>query len=100
MSIRDRDGTAIPNPTSFRLKLNGQTVTPTSSKNGTLTTITYNQPGGLLGNTVYTVVLTFSDNSSPTPNSFTNQWSFTTAPPLDAGAPRLQDSTPQAVVMV
>jgi hypothetical protein len=95
-----RDGTVPPDPTSYVLQLNGQTVHPGSSKNGTLTTVTYVQPGGLLGNTLYNVILTFRDTSSPTPNSFTNQWSFTTAPPLDTAAPRLQDSTSENLVVL
>jgi hypothetical protein len=95
-----RDGTVPPNPTSYVLQLNGQTVHPTSSKNGTLTTVSYVQPGGLLGNALYNVILTFRDTSSPTPNSFTNQWSFTTAPPLDTAAPRLQDATSENLVVL
>jgi hypothetical protein len=95
-----RDGTALPDPASYRLKLNGHTVTPSSNKIGTSTTVTYAQPGGLLGNTVYTAVFTFADNSSPTPNLFTNTWSFTTQPAMDAAAPRLQGSDPSALVVL
>jgi hypothetical protein len=95
-----RDGTVPPDPTSFVLQLNGQTVHPSNSKNGTLTTVSYVQPGGLLGNTLYTAILTFRDTSSPTPNSFSNQWSFTTAPPLDTAAPRLQDSTAEGLIVL
>jgi hypothetical protein len=95
-----RDGTALPNPASYQLRLNGRTATPSSSKTGTSTTVTYAQPGGLLGNTVYTAIFTFADNSTPTPNLFTNTWTFSTQPPMDAAAPRLQGSDPSTLVVL
>ena len=60
-----------------KLYLNGAQVTPNSvTKSGTLTTILYN-PNATRSAVTNNVTLVYSDNASPTPQSFTNNWAFT-----------------------
>jgi len=65
---------------SVRLYLNDQDVTgaTTISKVGGKTTIFY-QPNATRSNPTNDLRLVFSDNSLPTPISFTNDWSYTSA---------------------
>jgi hypothetical protein len=65
------------NPSSIQLFLNGAKVTPASvSANAGFTTVLYN-PNATRATVTNTVEVVYSDNATPTPNSFTNSWSFT-----------------------
>ncbi|MCI0744035.1 MAG: hypothetical protein L0Y58_01395, partial [Verrucomicrobia subdivision 3 bacterium] len=71
------DDTAV-NTGSIQLSLNGAPVVPTINKVGGRTTIFY-QPNATRANPTNAMRLVYSDNSSPTPFSFTNEWTFTIA---------------------
>ena len=72
---------------SVKLFLNGSQVTPIISKSNALTTVTYT-PNASRATITNNLQLVYSDNAAPTPNSFTNNWSFTivvagaTVPPV------------------
>jgi hypothetical protein len=62
---------------SIKLYLNGTQVTPNSiGKTNKFTTVTY-YPNASRTTATNNVQLVYSDNASPTANSFTNSWSFT-----------------------
>jgi hypothetical protein len=62
---------------SIKLYLNGAQVTPNAiGKTNSFTTVTY-YPNALRTTVTNNVQLVYSDNASPTPKTFTNNWSFT-----------------------
>ena len=63
------------NVSSLQLSFNGATVTPTTVKSGTRTTVTYS-PNAARTETTNRLSLVYADNAS-TPNLFTNNWIFT-----------------------
>jgi hypothetical protein len=69
------DATTL-NASSVMLKVQDTTLVPTITKNGKLTTISYQHPGNVPAGT-YSVDLSFADGSG---NSVANSWSFSTAP--------------------
>jgi len=69
------DATTL-NASSVVLKVQNTTLTPTITKNGKLTTISYQHAGNVPAGT-YSVDLAFADGSG---NSVANTWSFSTAP--------------------
>jgi Bacterial lectin len=76
------DNTTQVNTNTIALKLNGITVSPTITQNGTGDTfIHYVKPTSLGFGSNYDVTLTYSDNASPTPQQFTWKYSFQTLPP-------------------
>src|ERR1017187_3041149 len=76
------DHTTQVDTNSIVLQVNGSTVTPTITTNGTGNTfIHYVKPGGFALGSTPTVSLTFSNNAAPTAQNFTWQYSFTTVPP-------------------
>ena len=70
------------NVASIRLSLNGTLVTPIITQSGGRTRVFY-QPNATRANPTNNMLLTYSDNSLPTPMSFTNAWSFTIAVTTD-----------------
>lgn len=75
VELEDGGSTQI-NTNSVILSLNGTPVTPTITKAGTVTTVSYTPPALFPSASSNSVTLRFSDNAS-TPQSFTNTWSFT-----------------------
>ena len=71
------DSSTQLNPASVQLIYNGATVTPTVSKSGRLTTISY-QPNPTRTQTSNEIRFVYADNAG-TPNRFTNQWAFTSS---------------------
>ena len=61
---------------SIKLYLNGTPVTPSINKTNGLTTVLYN-PNAMRTTVTNNVQLVYSDNATPTPHSFTNNWAFT-----------------------
>ncbi len=59
---------------SIQMTLNGSSVTPTVSRNGTVVTVSYQPSSPLNFRTAYTVQLTYDDGGSP----MTKSWTFTT----------------------
>jgi hypothetical protein len=71
-----RDGDTTVNASSIALKFDGATVTPTVTKAGTDTTVSFDPPGDLQFAKVYSVELSFSDSATPA-KATTYSWSFT-----------------------
>jgi len=69
------DATTL-NPGSIKLSVKNTALTPTVTKSGKQTTISYRHPGHVPEG-VYPVTLSFADGSG---NSVTSSWSFSTAP--------------------
>ncbi|PWU14452.1 MAG: hypothetical protein C5B50_17275 [Verrucomicrobia bacterium] len=73
------------NTNTIQMRLNGTLVTPriTQTNNAAdvyaVTTVQYQVPPSLAPGSSNTVVITFSDNNTPTPNSFTTNFSFVVA---------------------
>jgi len=64
------------NPISaISLKVDGNTVTPTTSTNLGIITVSYQPPGALSAGSLHTAQVVVTDSSS---SSFTNTWSFNT----------------------
>jgi hypothetical protein len=71
------DGDTALKTTSVGLTLNGSSVTPTVSKVGTVTTVSYQGAGLLAPSSTNVYRLTYTDNKTPPPaNSFTNDVQF------------------------
>ncbi len=71
------DGDTALKTTSVGLTLNGSSVTPTVSKVGTVTTVSYQAAGLLAPGSTNFYRLTYTDNKTPPPaNSFTNNVRF------------------------
>ncbi len=71
------DGDTALKTTSVGLTLNGTAVTPTVSKVGTVTTVSYQAAGLLAPSSTNVYRLTYTDNKTPPPaNSFTNDVRF------------------------
>jgi len=71
---------------SIQLWVDGNSVTPTVSKSGTTTSVSYNSPGYTYGS-VHTANLIWTESTTP-PTTWTNTFSFTTrtAQPADLPA--------------
>jgi hypothetical protein len=78
LKVEITDGSKAQVTGTPSLTVNGASVTPTASKNGSVTTVSYTPPGGYWpsGATI-TNVLTFADNGTPAVTR-TNTWVFTT----------------------
>jgi hypothetical protein len=74
--IRLADGDFPVNPASIQLSLNNAAVTPTISKTGTKTTVSYQVPSLLASKSVQNVRLSFAD-TNPVPAITTKDYQFT-----------------------
>ena len=74
--IRLADGDFPVNPASIQLSLNNTPVTPTISKTGTKTTVSYQVPALLASKSVQNVRLSFAD-TNPVPGIMTGDYQFT-----------------------
>ena len=73
------DGQTQVDTGSIQLSFDGMPVVPTVNKDGRRTTIFY-QPNATRSEATNNLRLVYQDTSSPTPFSFTNEWSFTSIP--------------------
>jgi hypothetical protein len=74
LSVVLQDGATPIDTTKIGLSFNGAAVTPTVSKSGSQTTVTYKPSALLPANTVQTAAISFMDGTTPR----TNTWKFTT----------------------
>ncbi len=75
VQILIQDDRSQLDPASLKLTFNDSTATPTVSKSGARTTVTF-QPSATRTETTNRFALVYGDNASPA-NRFTNQWVFT-----------------------
>jgi hypothetical protein len=76
------DNTTQVDTNRIVLKLDGATVSSTITANGAGDTIVhYAKPGGFALLSTYTVSVTFADNATPTPQTNSLHYEFTTVPP-------------------
>ncbi|HYE30474.1 MAG TPA: hypothetical protein VEH27_03535 [Methylomirabilota bacterium] len=69
------DRSAVVNPASVVLKLNGQTVPTQATKVGGVTTLTFDYPGNAPANATVNAEITYADQGTPA-KTYTQSWSF------------------------
>ncbi len=79
ITVTLRDGTTAVNTNSIQFVFDGSPVSPAIQKSGPVTSIGYDPPGGLAGNSTHNYLIIFSDNGASV-TTMTNQFQFTIAP--------------------
>jgi phosphatidylinositol-3-phosphatase len=79
ITVTLRDGTTAVNTNSLQFSFDGLFVSPVIQKSGSVTTIKYDPPGALAGNSTHNYLIVFSDNGASV-TTRTNQFQFTIAP--------------------
>ena len=77
VKIQLEDGLTQVANGSVSLRIDGSTVTPTTSKSGTTTTVAWSPPSALGFGSTHTVDLVWTESTSPTPTVRTNTSTFT-----------------------
>jgi acid phosphatase len=79
ITVTLRDGTTAVNTNSIQFSFDGLSVSPAIQEVGPVTTIEYDPPGALTGNSIHNYLIVFSDNGTPV-TTRTNQFQFTIGP--------------------
>ena len=96
IKITVEDGQSAVLSNSITLKIDSQPVTPSITKTGTTTTITFINAAVLPSLSIHTVSLSYSDNASP-PHALGTQWDFAVGAYIGLPADAAQSPGPASV---